>query len=93
MPDTISTRRCHAVQVSAHEKLLLEFYRTVDLTRRTIIDNLLWVWWRGPLKTDREAAVARRRRAGRALGTGTLPAAHLMRFRPTSSEAISSVTE
>lgn len=66
--------RCHQVKITAHEKLLLVFYRAIPLDQQLDIDGLMGVWWKLPGVDERW------RLEGRAVGIGSLSASHIAAF-------------
>ena len=70
--------RCHQVNVTAREKVMLAFYRSVDENRRLAIDGVLYDGW-----STREAAI-RFRAEGRTLRIGTLTVSHIAPFADAS---------
>ncbi len=77
-----SKSRCHIVTVTAHEKLLLVFYRSLPLERQRDIDGLLGRWWQLP-RMD-----ARWRAEGQTLRIGTLNASHIEPFIEASHDVV-----
>lgn len=76
------TSRCHYVAVTAHEKLLLVFYRALPLDRQRDVAGLLGHWWKLP------GVGAQFRHEGQVLGIGTLAASHIEPFLEAAQDVV-----